>query len=681
MKRMIALLVGLSLIFSSATISVTAANFDDIFIAVNTNTTDTAIEGKFTVKDEINSNISELKLQTAPEYDGLNDVYSAGIDEDGFIIMNPNLPEFTPDLSDKSNSDIRISDSELSYKVGGTKTITTYDEKTEIGVECLYIGTHCTVWVQTDCDSNIQLTSQQAKKIGEEFDSKMLNFAGYFPDAEKIDCDNDGRIGIYCYDIDKNYGTTGITSYNAGYFWSYDFSLNNTDMIHIDTYPGMGSGTNYLQNIERCYGTLFHEYQHYINYSARYYNYHPIETYLNEAFSMAVEQLIYGSDSMNSRISYFNSNMTTITNGLAMTVWNNSNSLPQYSLSYVFGQYLRIRYNQLNGVKENMLFNEVMKKLATTKSYINTLDIIAGLLNTSKEELTKDFWIALYLRENTGKYGFNGDDCIKNLNNVYINTKVTSDTTKGIYNGGVKFYGISSDDEVRITSYSNLSFYFGNSNTMGIEPDPEPSLISRILDILLAPFRVLLNGFNAIWQAIFGGNKNVEYEVSLLKDGVNVATVLTTATSYDFTKEIMKNGIGIYSVIVTALGDGITTANSESVQSENTFTYNGSTSILSGVTISNQCVVKVSSGKGGSISQEGTLVVPTGINIKFNVIPDEGYEIKDVLINGISIGSVSSCKYTADISLPYSTIYAEFAKITVDDVIYEPPNIDPVPVD
>ena len=67
----------------------------------------------------------------------------------------------------------------------------------------------------------------------------------------------------------------------------------------------------------------------------------------------------------------------------------------------------------------------------------------------------------------------------------------------------------------------------------------------------------------------------------------------------------------------------------------------------------------ISEGSGGSISPGGTVSVNEGSNVTFNIDPDEGYYIVEVVVDGNSVGAVSSYTFT-NISAGH-TISATFA--------------------
>ncbi|RLL81716.1 InlB B-repeat-containing protein [Mesotoga sp. BH458_6_3_2_1] len=72
--------------------------------------------------------------------------------------------------------------------------------------------------------------------------------------------------------------------------------------------------------------------------------------------------------------------------------------------------------------------------------------------------------------------------------------------------------------------------------------------------------------------------------------------------------------------------------------------------------------IVATAGSGGSISPSGNVVVEHGASKSFTITPDSGYEIDDVLVDGSSIGKVSS--YTFNNVTSNHTIEATFKKKT-----------------
>ena len=57
-------------------------------------------------------------------------------------------------------------------------------------------------------------------------------------------------------------------------------------------------------------------------------------------------------------------------------------------------------------------------------------------------------------------------------------------------------------------------------------------------------------------------------------------------------------------------------------------------------------VISVSAGQGGSITPSGTIAVNYGDSKTFTITPNQGYKIKDVLVDANSVGTVSTYTFT-----------------------------------
>ena len=365
-------------------------------------------------------------------------------------------------------------------------------------MKCVYVGTYCTVWADYSANSNLRLSASNAAAIGRTFDSKFKSmqntFGSYWYDADK-----DRKVALMCYDIDNSYGTGSTGSYVGGYFWAADmvsasgringinygtsnyvqsggFS-NGLDCVSIDTYPAMGSGTPF-SNISNCYSTLFHELQHMLNFSYQVKNgtsgyYNSMEVYLNEAFSTASEHLMMGSDSVKSRVTFFNG--SNYVQGSSLSYWygdggyNSSYVLSNYTNSYLFGQYIRTRYDMLYPGYGDTIYKQVLTRRNSSNAG-NTLGIIASLLKTTKEDLITDFWQAVYMKMDTGIYGFGGESWADALK-PKLQSKMTT-TNAAVHGGGAKFYnpGSSGIDAVVIQENIQLrSLFSGTSTGPGIK--------------------------------------------------------------------------------------------------------------------------------------------------------------------------------------------------------------------
>lgn len=441
-------------------------------IAVNSDiSTDNKSSGSFQSSDKSNALLNSSSLGGEPA--GVS-----GIDYDPetgetMYILEPDLPELTP-VKNQSNEGKSVSpDSDIiSEEVQLDDTRTIYDGlgNTSRSMKCVYIGTYCTVWSCTSDDSSIQISSVNAKRVGDYFDENIMAEVDAF--GTWLDADGDGKIAIFCFDISNNY-PNNPSSYTAGYFYSLNLASPTTheingltfststpeacigcDCINLDTYPLMGQSGRLFSRVENSFPTLMHETQHLINFSysvkngGKGYNKFNMPTFLNEAFSMAAEHMICGPDQTNDRITYFN-NQSKYVPGTSLTVWESS--LSNYSNSFLFGQYIRTRYAQLTGSDGNTIFKETLVAMATAAGG-NALSIISDTLGTTPQQLITDFWSAVYLKNSRGIFGFNGEAWANSISpKIYSST---SGNSSGIYNGGAKFYSVS----ISPTSVNNLKF-------------------------------------------------------------------------------------------------------------------------------------------------------------------------------------------------------------------------------
>lgn len=391
-------------------------------------------------------------------------------------------------------------DAPLEYTTSNARYFTEYQSNGTMKrhtMQCVYVGKYCTVWSDYSGYSAVRLSTANAKAIGQTFDNKftqMLNtFGSYWWDA-----DGDKKIALMCYDIDNTYYYGSSGSYVGGYFWVADmvnssgyvngvyYGSNNhvqsnfssgVDCLSIDTYPGMGSGTPF-SNVSDCYSTLFHELQHLLNFSYQVKNgssgyFDAMETYLNEAFSMGAEHLITGSSSVSGRVNYFNS--SSYVQGSSLTYWYSNGGyssnyvLSNYANSYLFGQYIRARYEMLYPGQGSTIYKQILtRRNAGNKA--NTLGIIASLLKTNKADLITDFWQAVYMKMDRGIYGFNGESWADSISPRIQSSLYSSNAA--VHCGGVKYYNPGSYGVDVQTQQGNIrlrTLFSGNSTGPGVK--------------------------------------------------------------------------------------------------------------------------------------------------------------------------------------------------------------------
>lgn len=450
----------------------------DVLLAVNSSlATDALVEGSFALENGVEASL------LSDEGAGMAGVYDVVLDPvtgEQMTVLAPQLemPEPVPIAEERlKGPDASVQALDAAYQPGSTFALETlyYRAGTaeKEAMVCLYAGTYCTVWTSTSDPEAIQLSEANAASIGAYFDEHYPAMVSAF--GQPHDADGDGKVAIMCYDLSDQFAAgQSASAYTAGYFYGADMidtngrvngvwygnnsHINGLDCIHIDTYPTMGSSLSApLTNIPNCYSTLFHEFQHMINYSyqvkngASGYVTH-METYLNEAFSMAAEHLICGEETTQMRVDYFNSDYYTdkYVRGTPLTCW--SGDLSGYSNSFLFGQYLRTRYGQLRGNDGSTLYKTVLES-RTEGNENDTLGILSGLLETTKEQLILDFWAAVYCKAPSGVYGFAGEDWADAIAPV---VESGFDHTAGIYNGGVKYY-IPGEEGCTVASSQNVT--------------------------------------------------------------------------------------------------------------------------------------------------------------------------------------------------------------------------------
>ncbi len=306
-----------------------------------------------------------------------------------------------------------------SYTVGSVKTFEILEQYSPTGsdmmeFECLYVGEHCYIWTPTSSANNTypldEIDSSYAKMAADEFDSKFDLMQSSFGDHENGS--GDGKLHMLYYNIDE--GWNGSGGYVAGFFYAYDFYYNDLPILNIDTYPGVyyqnpNSG-NIYKRMDDTYNTMVHEYQHLINFS----NTSGMDTWLNECFSAAAEEICYPGSSVVSRIQswenyYYSTNNDWLNppaefeyqssyelhNGYSMYNWSNSISdvLALYAQVSFFAQYLYTRFG-------NTIYRQISD--AYQSSEVNAITAATGV---SCAELVKAFRVAVTANASQDQYG------------------------------------------------------------------------------------------------------------------------------------------------------------------------------------------------------------------------------------------------------------------------------------
>lgn len=313
-------------------------------------------------------------------------------------------------------------------------------------------GSYCNILVEPDASGNPKISQTDAEKLATEFDNNIQpfmveNFGNYYTylgtdySGCYLQISQNQKMDILLYDIQDGYNGTTVRSYVGGYTDLTDFIATNLGgngnekgIIHIDIYPLMGKSG--IPDVEECYSTIVHEFQHQISYSDSLFDYFTGATdvcindaWWNEAFSMAAEHL-YTGQPLTTRINNYNqaNNSTPLRNGLVLGYLdyseNNNNIASNYGASYLFGQYLRCQTKHLKG-GGNQIYRSILEQTGTDYTAILSGLASVGYEDTPKSfyELYRNFRMATILKNPTGPYGFAGESTFAGLlTNVYTGT-------------------------------------------------------------------------------------------------------------------------------------------------------------------------------------------------------------------------------------------------------------------
>jgi hypothetical protein len=332
-------------------------------------------------------------------------------------------------------------------------------EYSSIKATLKYSGVHANVWV---ADSNI--TSDKAAELGREFDNKIygIDVTNF---GNESDVDGNHKVNILCYDIQDDFLNSG--GYIAGYFDPRDLfdvpNSNYSEIFYIDTNPLMGTGTE--KDVSQAYSTLAHEFQHMINFNQNVLvqGGYPMDVWIDEGLSMAAEQ-IYSGYALGDRIDYYN-NDTAIANGLSFLNWdNNTDVLANYSLAYLFMQYLRIQSGQGNQIYKQLIND-------SNTGYLAVQDLIHKYINPnlSFSKFMNYFREALYFNKISGRFGFQNEPGFGP-----IQQKIFTGTSLSLDGGGSVVTTISSSsiptNKGSDITYTNLTDTKFQDNTAPVNP-------------------------------------------------------------------------------------------------------------------------------------------------------------------------------------------------------------------
>ena len=340
----------------------------------------------------------------------------------------------------------------------------------QINARLAYSGSKANVWVH-----NNEITDSDAEKLGIEFDNKIhSSVTNHF--GPESDVNSDGKINILTYDIQD--GFSGSGGYVAGYFWAGDLynvsGSNMSEIFYIDTYPAMGMGS--VKDVTRSYETLAHEFQHMVNFNrnALIEGGGSMDTWLNESLSMAAEQ-IYTGYGLEDRVNYYNVS-AAIQNGHSLLYWDRyGDTLSNYSLSYLFGQYIKIQA----GIGDN-IFKEILQD--PNNDYVAVENAAKKYIdpNLTFGKLMTHFRIALLLKERNGIHGFKGDPFFDSLNE-----KIFSGNSINLRGGGSVVTAFNSEEGFEEPAEKGADITYTILDMNSGEPDitaPSSPVVNQVGD-------------------------------------------------------------------------------------------------------------------------------------------------------------------------------------------------------
>ncbi|MGD7043276.1 cell wall-binding repeat-containing protein [Jeotgalibacillus proteolyticus] len=340
----------------------------------------------------------------------------------------------------------------------------------QLNAELKHIGKRAEIWVHDH-----EISAAQAKEISDEFDQEIYplvteNF------ADESDVDSNGKVSILIYDIQDGFNIFG--GYIGGYFYNRDLTAsaksNNQEIFYIDTYPSMGSKGSY--DVSKAFSTIAHEFQHMVNYNQNVLVEEgpEMEDWMNEALSMAAEHMYEGP--LRSRVNYYEASQS-IANGHSLLNWGqNGDVLSNYSLSYLFGQYLRIQAGQGDDIYKELLESEE----STSQALEDMIQTHINQKKTTGQFLT-DFRQALFVNDDSGLYGFNGEP-------------VLSEIVSPLYEGTLPH---------KLTGGGAISVPVGNAANFKVPSSKGKSIQYRVIDVT-PPARPKVEGANRMSGSISG---------------------------------------------------------------------------------------------------------------------------------------------------------------------------------
>ena len=381
-------------------------------------------------------------------------------------------------------------------------------EKPEVKVYAL--GEQKQFWVKDDKDTNWRQVTATNKRIGDHSlifvddtlsipDEPLDLYVTEFETMYKVILDNIGdfddrdgndKVSILLYSFNDG---GSINLYMGGYFSpkdyltqaeaaQYNLKSNEMDIIYMRGNIPTGWEQIGYDFYNANLTTLVHEYQHLVHFcelvwqdgNPNFQNFDDV--WINEMMSMASETMYFKkklSDNpsfeftnmapggyLSRRILYYNTDgRNSIRNGHGLCYWdNNGDVLANYSLSYLFGQYLAIQSQNGQGVFKNILDYMLANNTFNYNAVVGVAkEKISGI--TSWEDLLHNWAIANMANEPSGTYGYNGQ--------FALTPHGPTGSTASIHNSGAVYRNITGpvDTPSRAGRYNRFYTYLNGQVT------------------------------------------------------------------------------------------------------------------------------------------------------------------------------------------------------------------------
>jgi hypothetical protein len=270
-------------------------------------------------------------------------------------------------------------------------------------------GDKCLVWAERSAGVSVDAGKDIAyeydhniyEKIVEAFGSEAIMTAG--------DVDKNGKLTLLLLDIKDDFKVSG--AYTAGYFDGRDFLANGSyahsnerDMLYVDTYPSTPRSPAF-------YATIAHEFQHFINYTARTRilgKASGMDTWIDEGLSAAAEYIYLGNHNTD-RVRQFTLS-DSVREGNNFFVWGNrpDKLLDDYSTVYLFFQWLRIQSGGTEIYKRIIESQESDYRAVTGAITGAFAGALAAELGSTSWETVLCSWLAANYLNSSGLYGYDG---------------------------------------------------------------------------------------------------------------------------------------------------------------------------------------------------------------------------------------------------------------------------------